>query len=106
MSSVARKGRSLDKAPIALVSLLIPTLPVELLTPGTELSKVSCVSAELLTEKIVRLELLAKLSTRYETIQSVMKRYIRYCSPSLLQYARLCRLMATFGCQLSFDLVM
>ena len=29
--SVTRKGRSLDKTPIALVSSLIPTLPVELL---------------------------------------------------------------------------
>ena len=29
----------------------------------------------------VRLELLAKLSTRYKTIQSVTNRYIGYCSP-------------------------
>ena len=31
ISSVTRKGRSLDKTPIVLASLLIPTLPVELL---------------------------------------------------------------------------
>ena len=43
-------------------------------------------SAELLAEEIVRLELLAKLSTRYKAIQSVSKRYIHYCRPSLLQY--------------------
>ena len=92
LSLVTRKRRSLDKTPLALVSSLIPTLlPVEF-TPGIELSKVSCVSAELLAEEIVRLELLTKLSTRYKTIQSVTKRYIRYCSPSLLQYAILCRL--------------
>ena len=29
----------------------------------------------------------------YKTIQSVSKKYIRYCRPSLLQYAILCRLM-------------
>ena len=68
----------MDKTPIVLVSSLIPsTLSVERVTPGTELSKVSCVSAELLAEEIVRLELLAKLSPRYKTIQSVSKRYIR-----------------------------
>ena len=60
-------------------------------TPGTELSKVPCVSAELLAERIVRLEFLAKLSTRYKTIQSVSKKHIRYCSSSLLQYGIFCR---------------
>ena len=50
-------------------------------TPDIGLLKVSCVSAELLTDQIVRLELLAKLSARYKTIQSVTKRYIGYCSP-------------------------
>ena len=55
-------------------------------------------SAELLAEEeIVRLELLAKLSPRYKTIQSVSKRYIRYCSSSLLQYAILCRLSSKIG---------
>ena len=40
------------------------------------------VSAELLADQIVRLELLDKLSARYyETVQSVRKRYIGYHSP-------------------------
>ena len=71
--SVTRKERSLDRTPIVLVSLWIPTLSVELLQPDIGLSKVPCVSAELLADQIVRLELLAKLSTRYKTIQSVTK---------------------------------
>ena len=50
-------------------------------------------SAELLAERIVRLEFLAKLSTPYKTIQSVPEKHIRYCSSSLLQYGILCRLL-------------
>ena len=53
-------------------------LSVELATPDIGLSKVPCVSAELLAEGIVRLEFLAKLSTLYKTIQSVSKKHIRY----------------------------
>ena len=45
------------------------------------ISRVARVSAELLADQIVRLELLAKLSARYETVQSVRKRYIGYHSP-------------------------
>ena len=37
--------------------------------------------------------MLAKLSIGYKTIQSVSKKYIRDCRPSLLQYAILCRLL-------------
>ena len=86
--------------PIALVSLLIPKLPVELLqVPNYQGYLVY--QLKLLAEEIVRLEFLAKLSTRYKTIQSVSKKYIRYCSPSLLQYVILCRLTAN-GCMSSY----
>ena len=53
-------------------------------TPDIGLSRVSssCVSAELLADQIVRLELLAKLSARYKTIQSVTKRYIVAVAPN------------------------
>ena len=51
-------------------------------TPDIGLSKVSCVSAELLADQRVRFEVLAKLSARYETIQSVTKKCIVAVAPN------------------------
>ena len=77
--------------PIVLVSLLIPRLPVELLQVSS-CRRYLVYQLSYSLKRLIGQELLAKLSTRYKTIQSVLKRYIHYCRASLLQYAILCRL--------------
>ena len=82
LSSVTRKGRSLDKTPIVLVSSLVPTITCWA-TPGIKLSKVSCVSAELLAEVIVGLRVACQTIHRvqdysicFEKVYSLLQTFI------------------------------